>query len=200
MGRVGLVVVAAATWMSAGVARAQAPAPLTFSWAPIATVSKNPNPPGCLDGIHGTVYTFEGKLATSFSPATVDFPKPEYFLYLRLKHPISVCSYHFADTNMPAYTNVKAILLGIYYASDYRAIMRRWGNRTFLMTGSLWNVAFSGHGGGPIDFLHTKRFCYNGGSKNTESVFYCGPWTKGLIESVRAWQTEKVLPPETSPP
>src|SRR5699024_5745742 len=103
------------------------------------------------------VYTFEGHIEGDIYPATIDQPKIQVHVWLRLRQPISVCSFHFAGAFQPAYINVTGIGIGIYSVEDYRFMMKWWGNDRVLITGSLGNVGFTGHGGGPVIFNTPKN-------------------------------------------
>jgi len=156
---------------------ARLPAPLP-STSPRATEVKNPHPAGCVAGIN-RVYTFEGHIEGDISPAGIQqlfgvHSKTVVHVWLRLLHPISVCSFHLAGTFQPAYTNVTGIGFGIYSVKDYRFMMGWWGNDRVLITGSLGNVEFTGHSGGPVIFDKNKQFCYS--RKSQPAVFLCMPW------------------------
>ena len=168
----GFILAAIVISLFAGPARAGSPTPLP-STSPRATEVKNPHPAGCVAGIN-RVYTFEGHIEGHIAPAGIYQPKTSAYVWLRLLQPISVCSFHFAGTFQPAYTNVTGIGFGIYSVKDYRFMLKWWGRDRVLITGSLWNVGFTGHSGGPVIFGKLKRFCYS--RKTQPAVFLCMPW------------------------
>lgn len=158
-------------------ARAATPAPNASESS--AGVIVKTNPIGCLAS-WPKIYTFEGYLTGAVHPGDPQEKPPipsQAYMYLQLRHAISVCAFNVDSTTIPAYANVGKIGMQVWAPRYYKAFVKKWGNATVLVTGGLDNISLgSMRRPGPILFVEVERFCYSESGEADGAVFTCLPW------------------------